>query len=278
MGPEDVDFALDITSKEGWGFVRKDMERLLALTPGGSIIARLKGRRVGLLTTIRHQKYCWIGNVAVSHAFRQKGIGRLLVLSALEHARANRFKRVGLVCREEIAGFYEALGFARGQSIIGMAGTPALKNAGRPDPAILPASRKLLPQVIRLDKAFSGDERAPMLSSFCRDLGRHFLVHLDGGKVDGFIVGKPGTNGMEIGPWAVRRPESEAARALFTALVTNWRGPVELYVPQERRWALGYLRQLGLGTTGHFVEMDIGGRRPLAASAQMLALAGLEKG
>jgi hypothetical protein len=117
-----------------------------------------------------------------------------------------------------------------------------------------------------------------MLSSFARDLGRHFLVHLDGGKVDGFIVGKPGTNGMEIGPWAVRRAESKAARALFTALVSDRPGPVELYVPKKQRWALGFLRQLGLGTNGHFVEMDIGGHRPSATSAQMLALAGLEKG
>jgi hypothetical protein len=83
---------------------------------------------------------------------------------------------------------------------------------------------------------------------------------------------------MEIGPWAVRRAESEAARALFTALVTNWRGPVELYVPQKQRWAMGFLRQLGLGTGGHFVEMDIGGHRPAARTVQMLALAGLEKG
>ena len=117
-----------------------------------------------------------------------------------------------------------------------------------------------------------------MLASFARDPGHHFLVRLEGGKVDGFIVGKPGTNGIEIGPWTVRRSKNDAARALFNALVSCWRGPVELYVPTGQRWALGYLRKLGLESSGRFVEMDVGGRRRPARSARMLALAGLEKG
>jgi GNAT superfamily N-acetyltransferase len=278
MGRGDIDFALDITSKEGWGFLRKDMERLLALTPGGSFIARLDGARVGLLTTISHQKYCWIGNVAVSPGFRRKGIGRLLVLSALAHARANGFKRMGLISRPGTVGFYEELGFARGPTIIGMAGTPAPMNAGRPDPAVTPVSKELLPQVMRLDSACAGDRRDSMLACFSRDLGHHFLVHLDNGKVDGFIVGKPGAFGMEIGPWTVRRGDSEAARALFFALVFNLQRPVELYIPNRQRWALGFLRELGLRMRNHFVEMSIGGPRRPAGTMQMLALAGLEKG
>ena len=278
MGPGDVGFALEITASEGWGFLRRDMERLLSLTPGGSFIARLGGRRVGLLTTACHRKYCWIGNVAVLPEFRGKGIGRLLVLSALRHARASGFKRVGLVCRQQIAGFYEPLGFSRGQTIIGMAGIPALKNAGKLDPAIKPVSKNLLPQIAQLDSASCGDRRTPMLASFARDPGHQFLIHLEGGKVDGFIVGKPGTNGMEIGPWTVRRSENDAARALLSALISNLRGPVELYVPTGQRWALGYLRRLGLESSGRFVEMDIGGRRRPASSVRMLALAGLEKG
>jgi len=274
----DIDFALDITSKEGWGFVRRDMERLLSLTPGGSLIARLGGHRVGLLTTMCHQRYCWIGNVAVIPEFRGRGIGRTLVLSALAHARANGFKHVGLVCRRQLAAFYEPLGFSRGQTLLGLAGIPAPKAPARQAPAIKPVSEDLLPQIVRLDSASCGDRRAPMLASFARDPGHLFLVHLEGGKVNGFIVGKPGTNGLEVGPWTVRRAKNDVARSLFGTLVSNLRGPVELYVPTSQRWALGYLRGLGLEVNGRFVEMDIGGHRPSATSARMLALAGLEKG
>jgi GNAT superfamily N-acetyltransferase len=274
----DIDFALDLTSKEGWGFVRRDLERLLSLTPGGSFIARLNGRRVGLLTTICHQRYCWIGNVAVHPEFRGRGIGRSLVLSALEYAHANGFKHVGLVCRQQLASFYEPLGFAKGRTLLGMAGIPTPKAPARQCPAIKPVSKDLLPQIAQLDLVSCGDRRAPMLASFARDPGHQFLVHLEGGKVNGFIVGKPGTNGLEIGPWTVRGAKNDAARALFCALMTNLRGPVELYVPTGQRWALGYLRGLGLEVIGRFVEMDIGGHRPSATSARMLALAGLEKG
>ena len=278
MGPEDVDFALDITAKEGWGFVRADMERLLALTPGGSFIARHNGRRVGLLTTICHRKYCWIGNVAVRDAFRGNGIGRQLVLSALEHARASGLNRVGLVCREKMVGFYEPMGFSRGQKITGMAGTPKKTIAGVPDISVRPATRGLLPQIIRLDGASCGDDRAPMLWSFFRDIGRFFLVHLDGGKVDGFIVGKPGASAMEIGPWTVRSGNTDAARALFMAIASKHGGPVELYVPSSQRWALEFLQKIGLKKSHQFHEMHIGGSRPAAKGVRMLALAGLEKG
>jgi GNAT superfamily N-acetyltransferase len=274
----DVDFALDITAKEGWGFLRADMERLLALTPGGCFIARRDGRNVGLLTTICHRKFCWIGNVAVRDGFRGKGIGRRLVLAALEHARASGLNRVGLVCREKMVGFYKPMGFSMGQRITGMAGTPVKRTAGVPDISVRPATRKLLPQIIRLDGACCGDERGPMLWSFFRDIGCFFLVHLDGGKVDGFIVGKPGTNGMEIGPWTVRSGNEDAARALFFALSSLHKGPVELYVPSSQRWALEFLQKMGLKRSHLFNEMNIGGSRPAEKGFRMLALAGLEKG
>ena len=273
-----MDFALEMTSREGWGFVRKDLARLLALTPGGSFIACLRGRRVGILTTIRHRESCWIGNVVVAPAFRQKGIGRRLVLAALEHAGALGLKRVGLISRAGTVGFYETLGFARGPRMIGMGGTPALPAAFTPKRGIVPVSRELLGQVIRLDAECTCDDRGPMLASFVRDFGRYFLVHLYGGEADGFIVGKPGARGMDIGPWICKKGDRKAAEALFVALVSKWRGPVEIYMPERERWALGLLEDAGLKKGNNFVEMTIGGRRRLSEKIQALAPAGLEKG
>lgn len=278
MGPGDVDFALQLTAREGWGFVRKDFSRLLALTPGGSHIALVNGRRVGILTTIRHRESCWIGNVVVAPSFRRSGIGRRLVIAALEHAGTLGIRRVGLISRAGTVGFYYALGFSKGPRIIGMGGIPALTADMGPDEEIIPVSRELLPEVIRLDKECACDDRGPMLASFMRDFGRHFLVHLKKGEVDGFIVGKPGAQRLEIGPWTISRGDRKAAGALFAALVSKRPGPVEVYIPEGERWALGFLEASGLKKENRFVEMIIGGRRKRSEKVQALAPAGLEKG
>jgi len=278
MGRADIDFALDLTAREGWGFLRKDLERLLALTPNGSFIARLDGRRVGLLTTICHGRCCWIGNVAVASNFRHGGIGRQLVRHALAFARTRGLDRTSLVCRQELSGFYRRLGFSAGRAIAGMSGTPGKRVPAARDASVVPVTMALLPRVARLDSDCCGDNRSAMLTSFWRDMRGGFLVHLDGKTVDGFIVGKPGAGAIEIGPWTARRGKEDAAFALFHALRAEMRGPVELYVPAGQRHLIRFLEDEGLRVNHLFREMGIGGPRPPAKEARMLAIAGLEKG
>lgn len=278
MVRSDMDFAKRITDIEGWGFERGDFQRLLTLTPRGSFIACAAGRRVGLLTTVCQGDTCWIGNVVVAPPLRGTGIGRKLVVASMEYYRGRGIRKIGLISRANTVHFYEGLGFSKGQHITGLGGVPKRPRAFRPVKGVVPISKGLLPDVIHLDEEAGGVDRGRMLTSFSRDFQNHFFVSVEHGEVEGFIVGKPGTTGLDVGPWICAGDSRRAVRELFLALVAQWRGPVEIYVPRQKGWAISFLRRAGLERVNHFYEMTRGWRRLPSRKAEVLAPAGLEKG
>lgn len=278
MVPSDIDFARWITDLECWGFVPGDFTRLLSLTPRGSFIASAAGRRVGLLTTILQGDTCWIGNVVVAPALRGNCIGSRLVAAAMDYYNDRGISKIGLISRANTVHFYERLGFDKGHMMIGMGGIPKRQGAFRPRKGTVPISEGLLPDVIRLDEEAGGLDRAPMIARLFRDFKTHFLVRVEDGEVKGFIVGKPGTTGLDVGPWICAGGDRKAARELFSALVSHWGGPVETYVPGQKGWATSFLRRAGLERIDHFFEMTHGWRRRASRRIELLAPAGLEKG
>ncbi len=274
-GP-DIGWAVKITKKEGWGFVRPDFRRIMEHTPGGSLVARMGPRRVGMLTTMRHGRTCWIGNVVVERDLRGNGIGDLLVRSALKFSHLRGMKRAALLSRERTVGFYAGMGFHRDERYVGMGGVPG---ASGKQPNVVPVTPALLTGALALDRKACDGERQRLLRLLSRDFAKYFLVYVEKGRALGFIVGKPGRGLVDVGPWVHVRGRPDVGRALFLALAARTGKRLEVYVPSKRERVTGMLKGFGLKRTAGFVEMHRGGRpRRSSAKVEMLAVAGLEKG
>ncbi len=276
MKNPDSGWAVELTRKEGWGFVRTDFQRILSHTPGGSFVAVVGGKRIGMLTTMCHGRTCWIGNVVVSSGHRGAGIGCRLVQTALDFAKARGMKRTALLSRERTTGFYARMGFRREARYIGSGGLPRERGS---HPDVVPVSPALLSEVLVLDREACDEERRRLLERLAIDFGRYFLVFVENGRALGYIVGKPGRGMVDVGPWVCVRGRPDVARALFLALGARTKMRLEVYVPKKRRMALGMLDRLGLERIADFIEMRKGGqKRRTSAKVDMLAVAGLEKG
>lgn len=276
MKSSDSGWAVDITAEEGWGFVRADFQRILSHTPGGSFVATVGGKRVGMLTTMCHGRTCWIGNVVVESGHRGAGTGFRLVQTALAFAEARGMKRTALLSRERTAGFYAGMGFRRDGRYVGLGGIPS--NAME-DPNVAPVSPGTLPEVLLLDREACDEERRRLLQRLARDFDHYFLVFIESGRVLGFIIGKPGRGMIDVGPWVCVRGRPDVARGLILSLASRTKKPLEIYVPKKRRRVLGLLEGLGLERIADFIEMRKGGqKRRTSAKVDMLAVAGLEKG
>ena len=276
MKSSDSGWAVDITQKEGWGFVRTDFQRILSHTPFGSFIAVFNGKRIGLITTMCHGQTCWIGNVVVASGHRGAGFGNTLVQAALEFAAGDMMKRTALLSREGTAGFYSGMGFRRDAPFAGLGGLP--REAGE-HPNVVLVTPKLLSELLVLDREACDEERRQLLQLLARDFGRFFLAFVESGRALGFIVGKPGKGMVDVGPWVCVRGRQDVARALFLALAARTKKRLEVYVPQKLRWVLDLLQSLGLERTAKFLEMRKGGlKRRTSEKVEMLAVAGLEKG
>jgi predicted GNAT family N-acyltransferase len=66
---------------------------------------------VGTLRLLAGEACGGVGRVAVRADFRQRGIGRLLLIEALEECERQRYSTVALTAQLASVGFYRALGF-----------------------------------------------------------------------------------------------------------------------------------------------------------------------
>lgn len=60
---QDIDFALTQTGREDWDATRHLFELCLAHDPDGCFVAQSLGRPIGMITTTRHARTAWIGNL-----------------------------------------------------------------------------------------------------------------------------------------------------------------------------------------------------------------------
>ena len=82
------------------------------------LVAVLDGQVIGSITLLIEPKFihdgglaCHIEDVVVDHAMQGKGIGAMLVRSALEYAEAAGCYKTVLYCEDAVRPFYEKLGF-----------------------------------------------------------------------------------------------------------------------------------------------------------------------
>ena len=74
-------------------------------------VAIAQGEVVGTLRLIDKPEHIKIGRVAVRAAFRGQGVARTMLLTAMEHARANGRDRFYLTAQSDKLVMYEKLGF-----------------------------------------------------------------------------------------------------------------------------------------------------------------------
>ena len=75
------------------------------------LLAQVDGRPVGTARMLMAGEVGKIGRVAVLIEHRGAGLGRALILKALETLRSQGMRRAMLGARTDAIGFYEALGF-----------------------------------------------------------------------------------------------------------------------------------------------------------------------
>ncbi|WP_108397871.1 GNAT family N-acetyltransferase [Devosia submarina] len=75
-------------------------------------VAVAEGEVVGTLRLIFKPEHVKIGRVAVRQTFRGRGIARLMIEAAMDHARAQGQDRFYLTAQSDKLAMYEKLGFA----------------------------------------------------------------------------------------------------------------------------------------------------------------------
>jgi GNAT superfamily N-acetyltransferase len=195
---------LDLALAEQWITGEWELEFLLSAFPGGGFCMRdANGNAAGFVTSLKHDRGGWIGNLIVRPDLRGEGRGEALFGAALEALRAAGSETVWLTASEMGRPLYEKRGFRSIDRIVRWVGQAP--GAPTDTACISPA-----PFDLALDRLCWGDRRDRLLAWASRR-GKGIAGHAASG------VLQPVGKAAQIGPWAARN-EAAARRTVSTLI------------------------------------------------------------
>lgn len=248
---------------------------MIDLFPEGCFVAEDDGRVIGLLTMTRYGRLAFLGAVIVDPKDRGRGLGKLLMDSALRRAAELGIRTVRLNAYLNVVAFYERLGFTGEYEVVRWHAA-----ASRPGPAnATPATGRDLDALAAFDATPFGASRRDLLARLLQEYPTSFLVAREGSRIVGYLVGSPYARACEIGPWVVAPGRGDVARGLFHALVEVV-GPREYAFsgPSVNEALEEFVREAGFSEVFRTRRMWWGEDLDPGMPSAIWAAGGLEKG
>lgn len=274
MTATDLHSMIRLTDQEHWGFGTRDLKRMMALQPGGCLVATIRGRPIGLTTTIAYGKDLgWIGNVVVNQKYRGAGIGSRLVQSGINHLLRAHVKRIGLNSYPENEAMYKRLGFKTKGSFASLSTS---HSAGDITGRIVKTPFRA---ILRLDKRAFGADRARLLRRLHREFPKCWTWISNDSRASGYSLVKQYRDSSEIGPLICKEMNQENAAKLLRssiALANKW--PLEMSVPEPNSIIMEVGESLGFRVERRGVMMTYASLDPIVFGPAVGALGFLDKG
>jgi ribosomal protein S18 acetylase RimI-like enzyme len=188
---------LRLAKEENWLAESWEVEFLLSRFPGGCFTFRnADGQACGFVTSLKHDRSGWIGNLIVAPEQRQQGVGEQLFTSALAALRDGGAETVWLTASQAGQPLYEKHGF----TVIDTINRRAGPGRERPERAESPAGSNLPAALVGdIDRLTWGDRRTALLEATIR---RGNLLTAE----SGFLVIQPCLTARQFGPFAATDP------------------------------------------------------------------------
>jgi len=223
---EDLPFAVERASEEGWDNTRESFEPFVTHDPDGCFVAALGGRPVGMVTTVKYQETGWVGNLIVEPGSRGRGVGAQLMAEAVRRLELLGVRTLRLEADPMGIGIYRRLGFVDEYASPRFRLHSVARRSPRGCARLEPEG---LAELADLDARAFGDRRDRLLRLLFASALATFRVP-DSGPLRGYLMIQPSTAGARIGPW-VALDRDLAERLLAAALSFAHRGPVVVAMP-----------------------------------------------
>jgi GNAT superfamily N-acetyltransferase len=274
----DFQFALRLCRLAGWNQTRDDWQRLWALEPKGCFVAEWEGEPVGTVTTTSYgTDLAWIGMMLVHPDHRRKGIGRVLMIAALDYLRNAGVRCIKLDATPLGKKVYDTLGFKDEWTLARWehANVGELRVRQASGVRTLKGTDRALVQ--HWDKEAFGTDRLHLLERLAQS-GHAALVHgAESGSVDGFGLIRAGTRAAYLGPVVATTPEGATA-VIEALLACSPNQKVFWDIPDLNAAAVDLAKRLGFAPVRQLIRMFLGENSCRGQTEKIFALAGPEVG
>jgi ribosomal protein S18 acetylase RimI-like enzyme len=270
---EDLALMRSWAADEGWNPGAGDIHTFHAADPHGFLVGRLDGRPVSCISVVRYESHFgFLGFYIARPEIRGQGFGIQIWRAGISHLAGRNVGLDGVVAQQEN---YRKSGFAPAWNNIRHEG--ALAPAEVPKGVELVDARSMpFDLLAAYDRRFFPACRDAFLSSWIGLPGRHALVAMRDGRINGMAAIRPGIGAARIGPLYAASPQIAAAlagelaqRLQATALAID--------VPDRNRTAIDLFQSLGLGPVFETARMYTDGA-PEIDAAGLFGVTSLELG
>jgi GNAT superfamily N-acetyltransferase len=282
--PRDVKPLLRLIEEAGWAYTRAEVERLIAVQPGGMILLRSSGIRHGILGCVYASAWGrtgFIGLMLVRGSHRKRGLGRQLMTAALEYLETKGTEHVLLDAVVDAIGFYSNLGFRSSWQSLRYGVDTSRAELPESDLDTMRAGAREVEEAIGLDRAHAGMDRSVLLRRLMTDGDSRFLAVRADDRLLAYGVLRRSKGCMRLGPLVAspRVEDAVAVRSIVASAMTeSYPRMLTMNVPAYNREAKELM--IGLGATEYApcTRMSMGDPGPAAAPEGVWALGAAEKG
>jgi predicted N-acetyltransferase YhbS len=288
---DDVDFAVEVTDGEGWGYSKEDFTLMFLMRVGDNFIAEEEPSKhaIGMLSTYDYgNKVAWIGNVVVLKEYRHKGVAKSLVKHAVRQLRKQGVKAVRLYSKMNAEPLYRKLDFVSEGTIGVFTKTMGTRQFKRSLDE-LSGSKNLthvdetsVERLFELDGKCFGADRRKVIASMVRSKGGLCLARFDGytkKNLVGFIMANEGEKEFQIGPWVCDPDRVEVAEELISAAISqSKKRKITVATALENSPSTSILEKLRFNKTMDVTKMLKGRNLYNGQPSWIFAVGGLEKG
>ena len=201
MTAEDLPLGMRLKSQAGWNQTEGDWLRFLAMQPEGCLVAELDGVAVATTVVTAFDRVAWISMVLVEEAVRGRGVGKALMIRAVQVAEELGCTTIRLDATPLGQLLYESLGFVpqyeltRHAGVVGTIGSPSSASV-----AVRVASSTDWPAILDVDSVTTGTHRGKFLSRLFSEEPAAVRVVEHHGQIVGYFTIRLGSDAVQLGP------------------------------------------------------------------------------
>jgi ribosomal protein S18 acetylase RimI-like enzyme len=254
MTEADLDFAISLTSEEGWSSTRTDFEELLAFDSHGCFIGEENSERIGMVCAIPYGEFGNIGNLIVKDECRGRGVGAMLMEHAMSYLRGKGASEVFLDGVQTAVSLYERLGFKKICKSLRLTG----RVRGIHSNLVRPMTKMDLEDVFSIDDHHFKADRSFFIKSCLSHTPSLSKVLEVNRHITGYILGSYRQSSARIGPWVIDKYQQRAENMLRSFSAETGELPLHIGVLESNVRAVKLLRKLGFRVTNYSWRMALG--------------------
>jgi len=232
MTEHDLSFAAACTNQAGWATeTEQELSALYNYCADGCFIGDENGKPVAICVAIGYGLFGFIGEMIVSPDCRGRGIGRALMMRAIDYLHQTGARDIYLDGVPKAVPLYERLGFRK----ICRSLRYRCKIDSPQDPAVRRMTSADLPNVSALDREAFGADRLFFLANRLKSYPNLSFVRQEGTGISGYAQGRVGQNVVSIGPWISRDNAADSLGLVHAIAAAAGTTPLRMGVLDDNR-------------------------------------------